>query len=1404
MKDQNKILIFSFILILGFSLNAQYTHLKFENLSTSEGLSSSTCMEIFQDSEGYIWLGTIDGLNRYDGYEFTIYRPIINDPYSISNNRINAIAEDHQGYLWVGTSSGLNLFDKNSEKFYRIAIQWSDKSTASTKTTINDIFYDKKTKYLWIATKEGLGKISLNNVHLPLQEPVIFEHFTQSPGNLESLSSNEVVSIFSDNSQEIWVATDDKYLNHYLPETNHFEQIFPSTHQDQSLDHIPNSYLVDSQGNFLIGNNLAGMTYWNRLTNSLKQIHITEKNIPIFNIYQDTQKMIWISTDGYGIYLLDENLELVKHIIHQPSDPFSLPNDQPSFVLQDREGIFWIASYNKGISKLNFSKSLFGHFFYQSDKKDGLSDPIAQAVLQDRKGRIWIGTDGGGLHLFHEKSNSFEHINTSSGKAALSSDKILYLMESTDGTIWISTWDGGVNAYNPEKKQTIQYKHNPKDLLSIGQNTVWCSVQDPKNYIWLGTQNSGLNRYDPYQNRFYQYTTESNHTQGLLSNFVFSLFIDSKNRLLVGTALGLNILDLNKQPYAEKGLLKFDRLKETSLQGYRVNYIIEDYQGTIWMGTDLGLHHLASDLSLLKTYTTSQGLPNNLVVGIAQDSEGLLWITTKSGLSRFNPKTESFYNFNVHDGLQGMEFQSKSIEKLQDGRLLVGGINGFNLFDPHKIDTHLNEVTPVLTGFKLFNNRVLPGDSVHTRILFQKPLTHLKELTLRYHEDQISFDFVALNYENPERVQYAYQMEGLDPQYIYNGTSRSANYSSIAPGTYTFRVKAKIDGTWKEAHSTALLITILPPPWKTWWAYLLYVVIISGMVILGFRYYTRKLKEEREHEMDQMKLRFFMNVSHEFRTPLTLILNPIDKILSTYNDPQAVRYSALTVQRSARRLLSLVNQILDIRKMDMGQTSLQLERTDIKSFVNELIILFQDVAKTKDIQLTFESNLSEGYCFIDTDKFEKILTNLLSNALKFTDREGKISVSLADTTIDQPRTLLKFIKLNSEVKGIQIKVTDTGIGLKEEQLKDIFTRFFHVDNTKTGTGIGLNYTKSLVELHQGHISVQSTYLQGTEFTIVLPVTPLSDESLISHALIDPFNSYASNSVKATEYEIAINDNHQEAIIANPTTSDATELPEQEKTLVLIVEDNRELRMHLRNELKPHFKVKEAINGEEGLEKARKFYPDMIISDVMMPKMDGFEMCRQLKNNLETCHLPIILLTARSLEEDRIEGYNTGADEYLPKPFNINVLKARIRNLLDSRKKLRDKFTASSGVTVSAEITTNTLDEAFLDKATSEVLKKIDNPNFNLEDLITEMGMSRSHFFRKIQSITGQNPSTFIRTIRLKKATELLVTNSYTIKEIAFMVGFNSAAYFTKTFKELYQMTPNEYLMQHTSKDHVKK
>jgi len=810
-----------------------------------------------------------------------------------------------------------------------------------------------------------------------------------------------------------------------------------------------------------------------------------------------------------------------------------------------------------------------------------------------------------------------------------------------------------------------------------------------------------------------------------------------------------------------------------SISSNIIQCIHEDQNQKLWIGTIMGLNLMNRETNTFTSFSTQDGLPGNSINAIQEDEEGNLWISTNNGIAKFNTQNFTSKNYTKEDGLQGNEFSSYVSCKTKEGEILFGGDNGFTIFKPQDIQDNKTLPKVVITDFKLFNQPVVINGEGSP---LTQHISQTKEITLTHKQSVFSFEFVALSNVSPEKNHYAYMLEGFDDDWNEVGKKRDASYTNLNAGTYYFKVRASNNDGFLSEEGAQLKITILPPPWLSWWAYSFYVLLIIGLLLSVWLYTIKRIKEGEEHKKNEQNLRFFMNVSHEFRTPLTLILHPLNKLLS-FDNPE-VQAAAKTIQLSSSKLLNLVNQLLDYRRMDLGKRPLKAVKTDIVAFTKNIFTLFTGLGEVKNIKFRFVCQAPEIEVWFDVDKYEKILNNLLSNAIKFTPAGGEVEVSIAKLTS------------KGHTNEVEIRVKDSGIGLDAKQAKHVFERFYSDDKSKTGTGIGLNYTKSLVELHKGKIFVESTLSVGSTFIVRLPLGAShlkkrkSDDEVFN---LDNFQ-HQMHQLDALKYDIQTTDEEDVHISEG---EESTNRRKSKKPLLLIVEDNKKLRTQLREQLARTYTVSEAINGLKGWEMALKTIPDLIISDVMMPEMDGIELCQKLKNTSRTSHIPVILLTAQSTDSHKIQGYDSGADQYISKPFNYEVLESRIKSLLIQRKRLHNIFRKQIEVTPS-DITATTIDEQMIQKALDFVEKHISNSELSVEDLSAELQVTRGHLYRKLMSITGKSPSDFIRSIRLKRAAQLLRSSRLTVSEIAYKVGFSNPKYFSKCFKVEFDLTPSKY------------
>lgn len=1392
---------------------AQQATLRFENVSLDEGLSQSTVLCIYQSSKGFMWFGTQEGLNKYDGYDFTVYRHDPVNTNSLSNDFVRAIVEDESGALWIGTDNrGLNKFDPATDNFSRF-LYHPDSSNGLNDNAILKVYIDDA-GIIWIGTYEGgLNKLTFEstsgNPH--------FEHFLHDSLAPTSLSSNHVTALHRDNDGALWVGTYDGGLNKLTfkaPAVGEMtNNALESIHHFQHAPNTPNS----------LGNN------------------------HVMAIHEDASERLWIATRGSGVSLLNRGRDDFLQIQHNPDDPTSLGNNIVRAITEDNDGNLWFATYGGGLSKLSGWDStaavpnpIFTNFRNDPYSPGSLSDDFLYSAFIDRSNVLWIGTESAGLNKLTAESGRFTHYRHHPYQSgSLSSNSIWSVWEDRSGKIWVGTNDGGLNQLDQDNQTFRHYKHDRTNPNSISHNSVvsihedtrhdgvlWLGTmegglnrldvstgnftrylsgdgsnagpasngilalhQDRNDVIWLGTFDGGLNRFDPYAPgapHFTHYKMSSEDPNSIRDNFVWEIYEDRTGNLWLGTFDGgINKLIRTGDP--DSVVFEYylhDTENPNSLADNKVMTIHQDSQhdNIFWIGTKAGLNRFDVASGNFTLYTENDGLPNNLIYGILQDETGCLWLSTNRGLLKFNPETETFKNYDAGDGLQSNEFNSCAYHRGHSGRMYFGGENGFNAFFPDQITDNPYVPPMVITAFRTFDG------------ILRQDITSSDDITVSYKEKYLTFDYAALHYANPEKNRYAFMLEGFDEYWISAENARSANYTNLSPGNYTFKVKgANNDGVWNE-DGVAVDFTITTPPWRTWWAYLLYLLLALAIIYALWRNEVNRLRlttqlrleqaeAEKLKELDHLKSSFFANISHEFRTPLTLILGPIESAISTVKNNEIKQQLGMAFQ-NGRRLLRLINQILDLSRLDADMMSLKASYGNIIPFIKGIFYTFEHAAREKDVQLHFEASSEEIEGYFDTEKLEPVFYNLIANAIKFIPASsgGQISCSVEQSSQSM---------LPGNPAALKIRIRDTGIGIPAEQLPHIFDRFFHENrpaaSDQKGTGIGLALVKEIVSLHHGEIFVESIVGEGTVFTVELPLGKdhLGASEIVDEPLVIPS---AGKPALATS-EMTLSQGSKEKVAENS----------EDVPVVLIVEDNTDLRAFIRQHLNDDYRILEAADGVAGLEKAIEAVPDLIVSDVMMPKMDGFVLCQSLKEDQRTSHIPVVLLTARAGEESKIAGLETGADDYLTKPFSSAELRARIKNLIEQRQKLKERFTRAV-VLKPSEIAITSADESFLNKVKDAVERNISDEHFSVDDLSREVGMSRVQLHRKLKALTNQSSGQFILSLRLQRATDLIRNNAGTVSEIAYMVGFNTPNYFAKCFRAQLGCSPSEYKLRQGRQD----
>lgn len=1371
MRVYSGVIFFSISFFISVSVFSQNGQTNFELYTHLNGLSNSHVNCISQDAKGFMWFGTDYGLNKFDGFNFTTYKNEPSDKKSLPSDEVSALFLDKSGFLWVGTYNGLAKFDHRTESFQNYFI---NEDSIHYYKPVRALTGDQSGK-IWIGTS-GNGVMVIDS-----ETGTYIKDYNQV---LASKVGNEYVyALLVDSQNNLWIGTEGNGII-----------IFNIDNQTVKYLNVKNSKLgndwiltlfEDKNHSIWIGTRGGGLSIFNPTENEfLDNPEIDNMVDEVYSFAYDKDSSLLIGTDDGGLIIYDyQQQNFRKHSTYAAKDNFR--GKRIRVLFSDKGSNVWLGIHQLGVSLMKN----YNYPFQQSPIKlppNIHTKTSILGVLLDSKQNLWLGTDGDGLIKYnlltkdykvflHEKSNPF----------SLPSNVVRTIYEDSKKNIWVGTYRGGLSKYNENVDNFKNYYHNKNIPTSLGYNDAVAIIEDDKNRLWVATNGGGLNLMNDDGESFTKFTTNSFTQRSLICHdWLTCLFFDSKGYLWVGSFWGLSKFD--PEQYIFKNYYH-DAADSGSISSNIIFSINEDTDGNIWVGTKRGLNRYHAKTEDFTKFSTEQGFPNEVINSILKDDANNFWIGTNNGIARFNYKTYEAYSYFSQDGLASNEFIHNSASKTKNGQLLFGSVFGFNAFFPDSIiDEQLFPKT-LITSFKIFNKPVPIGEMEDGRVILHKSITETKEIDLEYYDNSFSFDFVALEFIHPEQIVYSCKMDGFEENWNYLDYSRRfITYTNLDPGTYTFFVRASNKVEKWGNNATKVVIRIHPPFWRTGWAYMIYFLILSGAGFFFWRLnFDRikaknqiriaKIKQLQEEKLNQSKLEFFTNISHEFRTPLTLILGPIENLLEDEKLNDTIKRSLNMMSRNARRLLRLVNQLLDLRKVEKGKLKLQAQRSEIIQFIQEIFEAFDQLAKSKNIAYSLVKNTEHSEIYFDHDKLDKILFNLLSNAFKFTPPEGKIEVEIEENKNKSDEFPDGFL---------QIIVKDNGKGMSVEHVRRIFDRFYQspdaVGSMQKGTGIGLSLTKSLVEIHHGQISVESIKGKGSSFSVKLPLgkTHLSEDDIIEVKVEDAVDADAQP-VVLEGYE-------------NATFGTANgEIADDSAPLILLVEDNKDVRIFIKNGLIDKYRVEEAENGMEGLKKAHELMPDLIISDVMMPEMDGITFCKKIKTELVSCHIPVILLTAKSSIEHRIEGLETGADSYIPKPFNPRHLLIRIEKLLELRLRLKEKFKTESDFEPIDMAITST-DEKFLKKTVEIIKEKIADSNLGVESLSEEIGMDRSHLYRKLKGLAGQTPSEFIRTIRLKQAAYLLANEDIPVSEVSYLVGFNSPSYFTSCFNKQYKLSPTQF------------
>ena len=1326
------------IVCLSCLLRSTAQNLKFDKLTVAEGLTSVN--SILVDRKGFTWFGGTHGLYRFDGTDFRSWHHNPQDENSLSSDHIISLFEDGEGNIWIGTENhGINIFNWRLESLQRVSFQ--DESV--NHSSVLSFFQDPNNGNVWMGTS-GRG------IYIVDRNFNISDHYIHQRNSPGSLSNNTVFDMLRDREGRIWVSTNSGKLDQFNNgDFIHFD------YESSSIDAVRTGQkmIEDAQGRIWLGTEGKGLFIFDPQAAVFEVLDNTFKtlipgNTVLTALDTDAENNIWMSTDGSGIFFYEEASKKLTKYRHQRNNPHSLSNDASYSLAIDHSDRAWFGMGDGTVNITNYIP--FG--FFRSP--GSLSFDVVVDLLMDRQGRIWAGTGGGGISVIQPDGALRVLDNNSS--PALNSNIILTLKEDSKGNIWSGSFLGGVDKIDPDGNSVQHYTE--EDGLS--NNHVFALEVDPAGTIWIGTQGGGLNFITPNGNIQQADFIEEARIQ--------SLMVDSNRRLWVGLySGGVKVYDLQKRMLLNAAELLGDSLVDRKLKEYPVHSFEEGNSGDIWIGTGgMGIVRVGEET---KTYTTSDGLPSNSIYGVLTDKH-TAWISTNKGIASISIAAETISTLNISDGLTNSDFESGGIIQSDDGMLYFSSKDGIVYFHPGSLPTTRAVDRPVLTDLQIHNTSVVPKKEYAGTSILSESITTAASIDLPYSQNNFTIYFNSPTFRNPDRVHYRYKLEGFDEDWITDENGRHfVPYSNLRDRDYTFHVQGSLDRRdWSASRSIA--IKVYPPFFRAWYAYLSYALLLLVVSYFGYWFIKGRIKlrnqlkfekftREREKELNEQKINFFTGVSHELRTPLTLLIGPLEQLSNNSKIENRVRNQIMMMQRNANKLLSLVNQLLDFRKMESGQLQLKVSQQDMVYFIEEILLTFREIALQKNIKLTFRNDLKTRNLFFDETKIEIALFNLLSNAIKYTDADGTILLAAGHS------------KDGSEVI---IEVTDTGFGIRKENLNKIFDPFYRdrtIDKNESGSGIGLTLTKNVIELHHGNIEVQSEVNEGTSFFIRFPI--------------------AENSYLPSEHFGRAGADHNLNIKPQPGKPTHVAIAE-ELPILLIVEDNQDIRLLLKDVLAQQFRIYEVVDGSKGLEMAFEIIPDVILSDIMMPVMDGVKLCRELKSDLRTSHIPVILLTARSGFTHELSGLTTGADDYITKPFQIEILVSKINNILENRKKLRKKIEKDFLLEPSAVAITDP-DEVFLKDLMDQVNSNLSNSEYSVKDLAAGLGISHSVLYRKVNSLTGLTINDLIKTIRLKKAAQLLESKAFNISEVGYQVGFSNPKYFSTCFKAEYGLTPSQYL-----------
>lgn len=1308
---------------------------RFRNIQTQDGLSNDDVNCIFKDSHGFMWFGTASGLNRYDGYSVRIFHSQRPDSTALRDNYVQDIQEDSEGNLWICAGDTYSIYNPVNERFTWFGPREARKlglPSEPRKVLVRgkQMWFVVNDNYIYKLDRHGRG--------------------VKTAGTTPGFDITDLTVIPSTNRLAVVNSAGELFI------INPDGRIVSKGTPAKPLPHTAEFFVYPDQDGMIWTYSIYGVGCYNPKSNQWISRNICRdlNGLSVKAIAQDALGRLWFGTDNNGIYILDKD-DTIERLVNSQPDGYSLPNNTVKTIYNSGDGGMWVGTYKKGVS-----------VYYPSEYKftaRQIADVNCITRNPNEYSSVWVGTDHSGLMKYNYATGEVVSIKdpSDSGDNAIAS-----MMTDSRGDLWIGTYLGGLKKYSNGK---FEHWSTGNGLSS---NNIWAILEGNDGKIWLGTLDGGLQVYNPADKTFRTFDTTNSKIN---SNYINSLAKGRDGSIYAGTTYGVaRISPVDYSIVTYKGSKK----DEKDFSNLNINQVVVDSRGLIWVGTREGLEVYDVKSDTLYNLSLSERFPNPFILGIIEGADHSMWVTVGNeifniNVSANNQKKEFSFDvksYGTHDGILSGTFNQRSMCLLPSGELLAGSLEGILTINPEKISLNLNKPRVIFTGLSIKNIPVAVGKEYNGRVILPEALDYTDRIKLEYDQNDLTIYFSTDNYSNSDHTIYKYRLEGFDDEWLTCAAgTHHVTFTNLSPGTYTLAVSATNADGVESAEARKIKIVISAPWWASWWAKILYfltAIFLAAGTLYYFHNRSITRLRQRQHEelakkteeLNQLKFKFFTNISHELRTPLTLILSPVESMLKENPKDKTLR-RLNTIKTNARRLLYLVNQLLDFRKNEMAGLKLHLSEGDIAATIRNACDSFKELTERKDIALEFNSSCNRLEMSYDNDKVTKILINLLSNAVKYTPDGGRITVELT----------------NMDGKEVVISIADTGKGISDVDKQHIFERFYRgsdMSDLSTGTGIGLSLVYEYTKLHGGTVDVADNVPNGTVFSVRLPV---SDADASECAV--PSTAAADNAAPAASEKNVAVQVHKSEISA------------QKKPSVLFVDDNADLVDFLKEEFSDNYDVSVASNGVEALEKIRNQSFDLIVTDLMMPEMDGIELSRRLKSDASTVDIPLVMLTAKQDMGSIIEGLTLGADDYITKPFNNDILALKMRRLIGLRQKGL-KRTLIDPTPSKIEITS--LDEQLIDKAVKYVEENISRSDLTVEELAREMGMSRVHLYKKISTLTGKTPIEFIRLLRLKRATQYLAESQLTIAEIAYRLGFNNPKYFSKYFKEEFGILPSEY------------